>query len=85
MTAGSVYGADDLLEVKVPLVCPSTEGVPAHREGRYSQEPSDLVVTKAVLSHLQMQIRWSARYVALSSKFLCHILYGVFLALCREF
>jgi hypothetical protein len=25
-----------LFEFKVPLVCPSTEGVPAHREGRYS-------------------------------------------------
>jgi hypothetical protein len=25
-----------LIEFKVPLVRPSTEGVPAHREGRYS-------------------------------------------------
>jgi hypothetical protein len=29
----------EVLKVKVPLLCPSTEGVPAHREGRYSELP----------------------------------------------
>jgi hypothetical protein len=25
----------EVLKVEVPLICPSTAGVPAHREGRY--------------------------------------------------
>ena len=31
----SVRAESEVLKVKVPLICPSTAGVPALREGRY--------------------------------------------------
>jgi hypothetical protein len=56
----------DLLKVKVPLVRPSTEGVPARREGRYP-----LFLEKTSRTNLENGFSWLGDYTLLLGTLAC--------------
>jgi hypothetical protein len=62
-----------LFEFKVPLVCPSTEGVPAHREGRYAANSAKRILSSCWCVSC---LRWSSLS---SSRILCRLSRGYYL------